>query len=179
MLLRKRPDMVRMAPSNEKKMNESYIKKLIRLVEDSEIESLEISRWGRRVKIVGRSIGPSNGNRATPPVVRQVTPTPVQPETTAPEMPAEPSPTAEETGRLVAIKSPMVGTFYVAPSPEAPAYVSLNEKVTVGQVVCIVEAMKLMNEIESEIDGHVVEIKVENAQPVEFGQTLFLIDPSG
>lgn len=158
-------------------MNESYIKKLIRLVEDSRIESLEISRWGRRVKIVGRSVGPSNGHQATPSVVQQVAAAPVQPE--APAMASEPSPTAEDTGRLVAIKSPMVGTFYAAPSPEAAPYASLNEKVTVGQVVCIVEAMKLMNEIESEIGGRVVEIKAENAQPVEFGQTLFLIDPSG
>lgn len=160
-------------------MNESYIKKLIRLVEDSRIESLEISRWGRRVKIVGRSVGPSNGHQATPGVVQQVAPSPVQPEASAPAMPSEPVPAAEDTARLVAIKSPMVGTFYAAPSPEAAPYASLNEKVTVGQVVCIVEAMKLMNEIESEIGGRVVEIKVENAEPVEFGQTLFMIDPSG
>lgn len=71
----------------------------------------------------------------------------------------------------------MVGTFYSAPSPEASPYVSPNEKITVGQVVCIVEAMKLMNEIESEVSGRVVKILAENAQPVEFGQVLFLIDP--
>lgn len=160
-------------------MNESYIKKLIRLVEDSQIESLEISRWGRRVKIVGRSLAPSNGHQAIPPVVSQVAPAPAQSEAAAPAVPAQPSPSVEETGRLVAIKSPMVGTFYAAPSPEAVPYVSMNEKVAVGQVVCIVEAMKLMNEIESEIAGRVVEIEVENAQPVEFGQTLYLIDPAG
>lgn len=151
-------------------MNESYIKKLIRLVEDSRIESLEISKWGQRVKIVGRSVGSSNGHQEAHGVVQQVAPAP---------KPSEPSAAAEDNGRLVAIKSPMVGTFYAAPSPEAAPYVSLNEKVTVGQVVCIVEAMKLMNEIESEIGGRVVEIQVENAQPVEFGQTLYMIDPAG
>ena len=75
------------------------------------------------------------------------------------------------------IKSPMVGTFYSAPAPDADAYVSLNEKISVGQVVCIVEAMKLMNEIESEVSGRVAKIAVKNSEPVEFGQTLFLIDP--
>ncbi len=73
----------------------------------------------------------------------------------------------------------MVGTFYAAPSPDAPPYVSVNERITIGQVVCIVEAMKLMNEIESEVSGRVVEILAENAKPVEFGQVLFRIDPKG
>ena len=73
----------------------------------------------------------------------------------------------------------MVGTFYQAPAPDADPYVSLNEKITSGQVVCIVEAMKLMNEIESEVSGRVVEIIAENGKPVEFGQILFRIDPKG
>ncbi len=73
----------------------------------------------------------------------------------------------------------MVGTFYRAPAPDADPYVSPNEKITEGQVVCIVEAMKLMNEIESEVSGRVAKILVENAKPVEFGQALFLIDPNG
>jgi acetyl-CoA carboxylase biotin carboxyl carrier protein len=72
----------------------------------------------------------------------------------------------------------MVGTFYSAPSPDAQPYVSLNERVTSGQVVCIVEAMKLMNEIESEVSGRVAQVLVENAQPVEYGQVLFMIDPA-
>jgi acetyl-CoA carboxylase biotin carboxyl carrier protein len=82
-----------------------------------------------------------------------------------------------DKSKLVPITSPMVGTFYAAPAPDADPYVSLNEKIRVGQVVCIVEAMKLMNEIESEVAGRVVEISVGNAEPVEFGHTLFLIDP--
>jgi acetyl-CoA carboxylase biotin carboxyl carrier protein len=72
----------------------------------------------------------------------------------------------------------MVGTFYGAPAPDAPPYVSLNERITAGQVVCIVEAMKLMNEIESEVSGRVVKVLAENGKPVEFGQVLFQIDPT-
>ena len=73
----------------------------------------------------------------------------------------------------------MVGTFYAAPAPDADPYVSLNEKINVGQVVCIIEAMKLMNEIESEIAGRIVKVMADNAKPVEFGQVLFMVDPKG
>ena len=74
------------------------------------------------------------------------------------------------------VKSPMVGTFYRAPAPDADPYVEENSPITVGQTVCIVEAMKLMNEIESEVEGRIARILVENAQPVEYGQTLFLVE---
>ena len=77
---------------------------------------------------------------------------------------------------LVPIKSPMVGTFYRAPAPDADPYVEENSSITVGQTVCVVEAMKLMNEIESEVGGRIARILVENAQPVEYGQTLFLVE---
>ena len=159
-------------------MNEKYIKKLIRLVEDSDIESLEVSSWGRRVRITQRLSASSNGSSESAVVQPIVAATRVEANPSPPATPAE-APPVEDTGRLVTVKSPMVGTFYTAPSPEADPYVSLNEKITVGQVVCIVEAMKLMNEIESEVSGRVTKILVENAQPVEFGQDLFLIDPAG
>lgn len=161
-------------------MNEKYIRSLIRLVEDSEIESLEISSWGRKIRITQRLASNSNGQgqvvtMMAPPVAG---PAPIP--AAAPAVSAVPSePIADTTSNLVEIKSPMVGTFYRAPSPDADLYISLNEKVTEGQVVCIVEAMKLMNEIESEVSGRVVEILVENAKPIEFGQVLFLIDPAG
>jgi acetyl-CoA carboxylase biotin carboxyl carrier protein len=80
---------------------------------------------------------------------------------------------------LLEIKSPMVGTFYSAPEPGAQAYVKVGSRVNVGQVVCIIEAMKIMNEIESEVGGVVKEVCVQNAQPVEFGQVLFRVDPHG
>ena len=163
-------------------MNENYIKKLIRLVEESDIESLEVSSWGRKVRITHR-LSPSSNGSSEAAVVQPIATTtrvevPKPAAAAAQPAPAE-TPPVEDTGKLVAVKSPMVGTFYAAPSPEADPYVSLNERITTGQVVCIVEAMKLMNEIESEVSGRVVKILAENAQPVEFGQDLFLIDPSG
>lgn len=159
-------------------MNEKYIQKLIRLVEESDIESLEVSSWGRKVRIMGRPSAAANGSNAGPTVLQ---PAPIMPVavTAAPQPVAVPeaAPVAEETSNLVPVKSPMVGTFYAAPSPDADPYVALNQKINVGQVVCIVEAMKLMNEIESEVSGRVVKVLVQNAEPVEFGQDLFLIEP--
>jgi len=164
-------------------MNHKYIRSLIRLVEESEIESLEVSSWGRKVRITQR-LGPDSNGHDTAGVLVSAPPTfsPLSPSAQAPTAldAAEPSePVADNTNNLVEITSPMVGTFYRAPAPDADSYVSPNEKITEGQVVCIVEAMKLMNEIESEVSGRVAQILVENAKPVEFGQVLFLIDPNG
>ena len=158
-------------------MNEKYIKSLIRLVEESDIESLEVSSWGRKVRITQKLPSDANGQGNLHTVVAAPMAAPPAP---AAQVQTEPSePTADNNSNLVEIASPMVGTFYRAPAPDAGLYVSPNEKITQGQVVCIVEAMKLMNEIESEVSGRVVKILVENAQPVEFGQVLFLIDPAG
>ena len=162
-------------------MNEKYIKKLIRLVEESDIESLEVSSWGRKVKVTQRLASPPNGSSnsaaVVQPIVTATSAEAVKPAPQAPSPAPAEAPPVEDTGKLVAVKSPMVGTFYAAPSPEADPYVSLNEKITVGQVVCIVEAMKLMNEIKSEIRGKIIDIPTDNAQPVEFGQTLFVVEP--
>lgn len=87
------------------------------------------------------------------------------------------SETAEEETRLITITSPIVGTFYRASSPESAPFAEVGSRVKKGQVLCIVEAMKLMNEIESEIDGTVIKVLVENGQPVEYGEPLFLIEP--
>jgi len=83
-----------------------------------------------------------------------------------------------EGARLIQVTSPMVGTFYRAPAPDAPPYVEVGGRIGSGTVLCIIEAMKLMNELESEVEGTVVKVLVENAQPVEYGQVLFLVDPS-
>jgi acetyl-CoA carboxylase biotin carboxyl carrier protein len=99
----------------------------------------------------------------------------------APELVALPSqpPSAPAIDKKwVEIKSPMVGTFYRAPAPEEPAFVSINDRIRTGQSICIIEAMKLMNELESEVSGQVMEILVENGQPVEFGQILMYVNPS-
>ena len=160
-------------------MNEKYIRQLIQLVEESKIESLEVSSWGRKIRITQKLSQGTNGNSNNPPVVNAadvaaLAPARVEPSSTAQVSASEVTP---ETSNLIEVKSPMVGTFYAAPSPDTEPYVSLNEKITSGQVVCIVEAMKLMNEIESETSGRIVEICAENAKPVEFGQVLFRIDP--
>jgi acetyl-CoA carboxylase biotin carboxyl carrier protein len=92
---------------------------------------------------------------------------------------AAPAPAAQGEGNYVPIKSPIVGTFYRSPTPEKPAYVKVGDKIETGTVVCIIEAMKLFNEIESDVSGRIVKVLVEDAQPVEYDQVLFLIDPRG
>jgi acetyl-CoA carboxylase biotin carboxyl carrier protein len=94
------------------------------------------------------------------------------------ERPAAPLPAEAESSSMVTIEAPMVGTFYRASSPTAEPYASEGDLVKEGQILCIIEAMKLMNEIESKVAGRIVKIIVENAHPVEFGQSLFLIDPA-
>jgi acetyl-CoA carboxylase biotin carboxyl carrier protein len=149
------------------------LRRLIRLVQRTGIGELEVSAGGRAVRI---SAVPGSAPTAVVPAA------PVAPGPGA--APAGPSAGAgaaaapAKSEKYVAIKSPMVGTYYRAPAPDADPYVEVGSMVEVGQTVCIVEAMKLMNEIESEVRGRVVEILLDNAQPVEFGQTLFLIDPA-
>lgn len=156
-------------------MNEKQIRSLIKLVEESNIGSLEVSSWGRKVKITGMGMISCDAVPvAQAPVVASVPPSAV-----APAAPVAAPVPQVDTSNLIDIKSPMVGTFYTAPSPELSPYVSINEKINEGQVVCIIEAMKLMNEIEAEVSGRIAEVCVQNAQPVEFGQILFKVDPAG
>lgn len=162
----------------------SKIRKLIKLVEESGIGELEVSGWGQRVRISKKpreSNVKVSGNPTTD-ITIEPNSEPVKP-TSASTLPqATTQETAgkevEDTDHLVPMKSPMVGTFYRAPAPDAKPYVELNQQIAVGQVVCIIEAMKLMNEIESELAGRVAKILVENGKPVEFGQTLLLIEPA-
>ncbi len=151
-------------------MNENELKKLIKLVEESNIDELEVSRWGRKVRITkNKAVGNPVAARPEPPAVHEITRS---------ETEKTPEKEEEASSDLVKITSPMVGTFYRSPAPDAKSYVEENQFITVGQVLCIIEAMKLMNEIEAEISGKIVKIAVENAQPVEYGQTLFLVDPN-
>jgi acetyl-CoA carboxylase biotin carboxyl carrier protein len=149
----------------------SEIRQLIRLVQRTGIGELEVSSGERTVRIAAQPGGPVSP--ALPPAFAGPAPGADRP---APA--AKASPAATGTEDLAAITSPMVGTFYRAPAPDADPYVEVGDKVEVGQTVCIIEAMKLMNEIESEYRGRVVKVLVENAQPVEFGQKLFLIEPA-
>ena len=157
-------------------MNEKTIKKLIRLVEESDIDVLEVSSWGRKVRITRRVNGGASGNGGHPAIHYSA---PHSMPAPAPKPEPSPTETRADEKKYVAIKSPMVGTFYSAPAPDAKPYVEMNQHIEKGQVVCIVEAMKLMNEIESEVAGRVVKVNINNGQPVEFGQILFLLDPSG
>ncbi|HJA17641.1 MAG TPA: acetyl-CoA carboxylase biotin carboxyl carrier protein [Candidatus Duodenibacillus intestinigallinarum] len=149
------------------------LKTLIDLVSESGVAELEITEGDDRVKIVNR-VGAAPVAAAAPaviatPVVASAAPA------AAPAVAAEPAaaPVAAEDTRT--INSPMVGTFYRAPSPGAKPFADVGQKVKAGDTVCIIEAMKLLNEIETEYDGVIKEILVENGQPVEFGQPLFVI----
>lgn len=148
-------------------MNLKEIREMINLMNENDLTEIEIEREGTKIKLRKGS----EGYEFEPRI-------PAGPKVTLPLPAAESSEPAEpvNTNRND-IKSPMVGTFYRSPSPEAPAFVESGQIVEVGQVVCIVEAMKLMNEIKSEVKGKIVDIPVDNAQPVEFGQTLFAVEP--
>lgn len=167
----------------DSKMNLKEIKELIRILDETEISELNLESEGVKISIKKGGSLPQAVAAAAPVATVPVAPAVVQSAVpaasaavTAPVSASASVPAPVVNKNLEYIKAPMVGTFYTAPSPDAPAFVEAGQKVTVGQVVCIVEAMKLMNEIESEIEGKVVEILVENGQPVEFGQPLFAIE---
>ena len=146
-------------------MDLKEIKALLRLMEGADLEELEVAEGDRRIRVRRRS-----GDAVMPVVSRA----PRQGGSQAPPAAG----VAPETTNLVAIESPMVGTFYRAPAPGADPYVKEGDLIQKGTVVCIVEAMKLMNEIESEISGRLVKVVAENGKPVEFGQALFLVEPA-
>ncbi|SHF58231.1 oxaloacetate decarboxylase, alpha subunit [Desulfofundulus australicus DSM 11792] len=150
-------------------MNLQEIKELIKLIDQTDIAELSLESAGVRVAI--RKAGAQG---IIPAPEKEAPPVPVQ----AREAAAPPAPEREKNvdiSGLTVIRSPMVGTFYRAPAPDAPPFVQVGDQVTKGQILCIIEAMKLMNEIESEVSGEIVDILVENGQPVEYGQELFLI----
>ena len=151
------------------------LKTLIDLVSESGVAELEITEGDDRVKIVNR-VGAAPVAAAAPAVIATPEVASAAPAAApAPAVAAEPAaaPVAAEDTRT--INSPMVGTFYRAPSPGAKPFADVGQKVKAGDTVCIIEAMKLLNEIETEYDGVIKEILVENGQPVEFGQPLFVI----
>jgi oxaloacetate decarboxylase alpha subunit len=151
----------------------SELRQLIRLVQRTGIGELELSSGGRSVRISAHAGAVAFAAQPAAAAPASVAPLP----DTAAGAGANAPATAATSERHVAITSPMVGTFYRAPAPDADPYVEVGDLVEPGQTVCIIEAMKLMNTIESEVRGRVAQILVENAQAVEFGQKLFLIDP--
>ncbi|HEY8197518.1 MAG TPA: acetyl-CoA carboxylase biotin carboxyl carrier protein [Gemmatimonadales bacterium] len=152
------------------------VKRLAQLLREApEIGSIEVKGWfGTGVIITRTAAAPMAPASAPMPV--SLSPALAAGDQTRPEAGARP---AAPPAHLKEIRSPMVGTFYKAPEPGAEAYIKVGNRVTAGQTVCIIEAMKIMNEIEAEITGVVREISVEDSQPVEFGQVLFRVDPNG
>lgn len=148
------------------------LKKLIDLVEESGIAELEITEGEEKVRIVKSGHAPA----AAPAQMALAAPAPLVPLPASPAATAAPSPVAADTSKEGhALKSPMVGTFYRTPSPDSKPFVEIGQSVKEGQIICIIEAMKLMNEIECDKTGTVSAILVENGQPVEYGQPLFII----
>ena len=156
-----------MPPASAGGFELAELRQLIRLVQKTGIGELELSSGNRSVRI-----------SATAAAVAMSAPGYAGPAPPAPAAPAADAPAPAAVSTLKAITSPMVGTFYRAPAPDADPFLETGDVVEVGQTVCIIEAMKLMNEIEAEFKGRVVQVLVENAQAVEFGQKLFLVEPA-
>jgi len=153
-------------------MDPKEIKELIKIVEESNIDELEVGRWWKKVRI--RKNGGFGFQQLSPVQTIAVPGESTTGDREKPESPVGSKP--EKVSSYYEVKSPMVGTFYRAPSPDSEPYVREGDRVRSSQVLCIIEAMKLMNEIESEVDGTIVKILIENAQPVEYNQPLFLIE---
>ena len=162
------------------------LKEILQILEEKEITEFELEEQGMKLRI--RKAAASSNHGSAPaglaPLVSTVTPLPLPGPFPAPVAAAEPAapevggPSAAEVAGLVVVKSPIVGTFYRASDPGSPPFVSVGDHVRVGQVLCIIEAMKLMNEIEAEVAGEVMKVHPENGQPVQYGDPLFTIRPS-
>jgi len=151
-------------------MNIKEIKEMINLMNENGLIELEIEKDGMRIRL--KKTGSADLEASSAPVLVERT-------RVSPQQAQEENIESAEraTAKTIEIKAPMVGTFYRAPSPEAPPYVEVGQIIEPGQVICIIEAMKLMNEIKSEVKGKILEIFADNAEPVEFGQAMFLIKP--
>ena len=161
-------------------MDFNQIQEIIRMVSKHKLSEFILKEG--EFKLVVRNQGTGNEIIHTAPVVVQAAPAPVQTvaaPVAAPAPKADAAPAASnEEAKYLTIKSPMVGTFYRSSSPDKPAFVKIGDAVDNGQTVCIIEAMKLFNEIESDLKGKIVKVLVEDASPVEYEQPLFLVDPS-
>ena len=154
-------------------MDLNLIKKLIKILESSEVTHLEVEENGTRVKLAKKvNVTQAVSFPQAPAAVS------VNQQNSVSESKNEDKKSADDSARYHEIKSPIVGTFYRAPAPDADSYIQIGDMVSAGSVLCIVEAMKLMNEIESDASGKIVKILVENGKPVEYNQPLFLLEKS-
>ncbi len=147
-------------------MNLDEIRKLIDLLKDTDVSEIQIEKEGMKLRLRRERLLSSYGFVEGPAKDKRIE-----------EVTQVPPEEADDSSHLFTVTSPIVGTFFRASSPDAEPFVEVGSRVQKGQVLCIIEAMKLMNEIESEVDGVVVRILVENGQPVEYGEPLFLIEP--
>ena len=166
-------------------MNLKEIREIVDLITEKGIAEFELERSGVRLRISrNQPLRGAEFGATLPAYAAAPAPASAGPRSTLPEAASIPPPgasagAAPPTGDLVVIRSPMVGTYYSAPGQDTPPFVSVGDRVRPGQVICIIEAMKLMNEIEAEFEGEVVQCHVENGQPVEFGEPLFDIRSAG
>ncbi len=160
-----------------------YVKKLVEMLDESSVDSIEISSdKGMKIRISKtpqqRGAVQMAAPMAMPALLPAAAPAPVAPSDSGSTAADVPKVEAAKS-KYLEVKSPMVGTYYGAPEPGAKPYLAVGDRISKGQILCIIEAMKIMNEIESEFDGVVKEILASNAHPVEYGQVLFRIDPNG
>ena len=159
-------------------MDLKEIQTLVKLVSSSKVDHLEVDKKDFSLKIKKNANKTEVVSVAAPAAIPAAVPAApaAAPAAPAAEQPAAPAEPAAPSG--VEVKSPMIGTFYRSPSPDKPVFVEVGDEIKVGQVICIVEAMKLFNEIESEVAGKVVKICVDDASPVEYDQPLFIVEPA-
>ena len=162
-------------------MDFKEIQELIKLINKQEIKEISIERKDFKLNIITGSDEPQVviAPAAAPQVIAAQAPVAVAPAAPAAATPAAPT-VSEETAHdnYITIKSPMIGTFYRKPSPDKDVFINIGDSIAEGDVICIVEAMKLFNEIESEVSGKVIKILVDDMSPIEYDQPLFLVDPS-
>jgi acetyl-CoA carboxylase biotin carboxyl carrier protein len=159
-------------------MDLKYIQKLIKMLDVSNLSELEIEEEGKKIKLckAEQKFIPVSGFQAASNVISPVIQQPVAAQEPDKEVKTETPKLETPSENLYEVRSPMVGTYYAAPSPDSDPYVKAGSTIKTGDVLCIIEAMKLMNEIESEVSGKIVKILVQNAQAVEYNQPLFLIE---
>ena len=160
-------------------METREIQKLIDFIAQSGLDEVNIETADLKIKVKRFATAPVVAYTSAPVAASAPAIAPAAPAAAAPVASAEPAVSKEPaSSNLITIKSPMIGTFYRASSPETPAFANIGDEIKPGKVVCVIEAMKLFNEIESEVSGKIVKIRVENATPVEFDQPLFLVEPA-
>ena len=160
-------------------MDFDEINRVLEMMREHELSEFELEREGFKIRIKKGTSGGASGPFAVP-IVQQVGPAQQPPAPPPPPLEAVPNPAPAPSDEVdfAIVKSPIVGTFFRAAEPGAPPFVEVGATVRKGQVLCIIEAMKLMNEIDSEYDGEVVKIYIENGQPVQYGERLFAIKPN-